>query len=490
MKLRDLICDINPLEIVGNLNKDIKKIVYDSRQVEKDSLFISIEGFKVDGHSYIQKAIQNGAVAILIEKNIDRYMDGVTFIKVADSRMAMAYLSATFFLYPLEKLDLIGVTGTNGKTTITFLIKSMMENISKKTGLIGTIKNIIADKTLPATRTTPESLDLYCLFNKMLNAQIYQVIMEVSSHALDLKRVTGMEYKIAIFTNITQDHLDYHQSIDDYLYAKCSLFKQIKPDGFAIVNIDDSNSDKIIRAAKGKVLTYGIRKKADIRAINIDLNAKGVSFDVQGKMNFRIKMQLTGLFNVYNTLAAIGCGYVSGLSEKEIILGLEGISGVAGRFEIVDEGQEFSVIVDYAHTPDGMKNVLKTALEIVKEKIIVVFGCGGDRDKGKRPKMGQVAVEYSDHIILTSDNPRSEEPMTIIEDIENGVKDNNVLYEIIIDRRDAIFTAIEKASPNDMVIIFGKGHETYQIFKDKTISFDDRQVAREALVRRIKGDGK
>lgn len=488
MILRDMIRDLENPDIIGNLDKDITKIVYDSRQIEAGSLFVCIEGFKVDGHSFINKAIQNGATAIVIEKNINEYVEGITYIKVADSRESMAYLSAVFFDYPLERLDLIGVTGTNGKTTTTYLIKNMMDNIGIGIGLIGTIKNIIGKKILPATRTTPESLDLYSLYKKMGDADLSQVVMEVSSHALDLKRVIGMEFKIAVFTNITQDHLDYHKSIDDYLKAKCKLFEQIKADGYAVINIDDPESDQVIKASRGEVITYAIERKADLRAVDIKLSSQGVSFLVNGVMNFSINMKLTGLFNVYNTLSAIGCGYALGLSEDEIKQGLEKVDGVAGRFELVDEGQEFSVIVDYAHTPDGMKNVLKTALEFVKGQIIVVFGCGGDRDKGKRPKMGIMAVKYSHYVVLTSDNPRSEEPMDIITDIENGIKDSPIPYKVISDRKEAILYAIDKAKRDDMVIIFGKGHETYQIFKDRTISFDDREVAREALHMKLKDD--
>ncbi|MFP4661161.1 MAG: UDP-N-acetylmuramoyl-L-alanyl-D-glutamate--2,6-diaminopimelate ligase [Halanaerobiales bacterium] len=487
MILRDLIRDLKSEKINGNLNKEVKDIVYDSRQVEEGSLFVCIEGFKVDGHSFIGKAIQSGAVAVIIEKEINEYHEGITYIKVADSREAMAYLSATFFDYPLKKLDLIGITGTNGKTTTTYLIRNMMENSGRETGLIGTIKNIIADKTLPATRTTPESLDLYSLYKKMLDAGLSKVVMEVSSHALDLKRVINMQFKVGIFTNITQDHLDYHKSLEDYLKAKSKLFEQIKPGGYAVVNVDDPRSDYIIEASRGEVISYAINKDADIKAVDIDLSPQGVSFRVEGKLNFIINMNLTGLFNVYNTLSAIGCGYALGLSIDEIKDGLEKVEGVAGRFELVDEGQGFSVIVDYAHTPDGMENALKTALEFVKGDIIVVFGCGGDRDKDKRPKMGKMAVRYGDYAILTSDNPRSEEPLNIIKDIEEGIKDSEIPYKIIPDRRDAIFYAIDKAEAEDMVIIFGKGHETYQIFKDKTISFDDREVAREALRSKNKG---
>ncbi|HOA40725.1 MAG: UDP-N-acetylmuramoyl-L-alanyl-D-glutamate--2,6-diaminopimelate ligase [Halanaerobiales bacterium] len=488
MLLKDLIKRIEVLKIVGNLDIEIKKMVYDSRQVEEGSLFICIEGFKDDGHDYINKAIQNGAVAIVVEKELETYPDGITVVEVADSRETMAYLAAAFFNDPLEKLDLIGVTGTNGKTTTTYIIKSILDNTGRATGLIGSIKNIIGEKTLPATRTTPESMDLYGLFAEMLENRLSHAVMEVSSHALDLKRVEGMDFKVAIFTNISQDHLDFHQSFDEYLLAKSKLFQQLGPGGFAVVNIDDPRSEQIIAAAKGEILTYAIKKEADFQARDIKINSRGVSFTVEGKYNFSLNMKLTGLFNVYNALAAIACGYALGLSPEEVKSGLEKVNGVAGRFEIVDEGQDFTVIVDFAHTPDGLENVLQTALELAKGKIHIVFGCGGDRDKGKRPEMGRIAAEYGDYLVLTSDNPRSEDPIAIIKDIEQGLEKSTTPYEVILDRREAIFYAIEKAGPGDMVLIFGKGHETYQIFKDKTISFDDRQVAREAIRERFAGD--
>lgn len=490
MKLSEIIQDIDPLEIIGEKEQEIKDIFYDSRQVEKDSLFICIEGFNTDGHLYIDKAIKNGAKAVLIEKDIEDYGQGITYIRVKDSRRSMASIAAAFYNYPLKKLKLIGVTGTNGKTTTTYLIKAILESAGYKTGLIGTIKNIIGNKTLPATRTTPESLDLYRLFDKMVKEGISYAVMEVSSHALDLDRVIGMEFKIGVFTNITQDHLDYHKSIDEYLKAKIRLFKQLEKGGYAVLNFDDPHTEQIIDATQGQVFTYAINNKANVKAENINLTPRGVSFLVSGNENLQVNLNLTGLFNVYNSLAAISCGRVLGIDDNQIKKGLEGVSGVPGRFELIDEGQDFAVVVDYAHTPDGMENVLKTAREFVKGRILVVFGCGGDRDKGKRPLMGEIGVRYGDIAFLTSDNPRSEDPVEIINEIEAGIQETNddVIYEKITDRKEAINEAIFKARPEDMVIIFGKGHETYQIFKDKTIPFDDREVARQALRMRLKGE--
>ncbi|AZO95088.1 UDP-N-acetylmuramoyl-L-alanyl-D-glutamate--2,6-diaminopimelate ligase [Halocella sp. SP3-1] len=492
MKIKELLVNVQVEKITGDENIEISGMVYDSRQAKQGDLFICIDGFRYDGHNFIPKAVQNGVCAVVIEREVDEYIQGITYIRVKSSREAMASLAASFYNYPLDKLQLIGVTGTNGKTTTTYLIKSILEQAGLKTGLIGTIKNIIADKTLPATRTTPESLDLYQLYDKMLKEGITHVVMEVSSHALDLKRVKGMEFAAAVFTNITQDHLDYHKSIEEYLKAKCSLFKQLTDQGTAIINIDDNYSNQVIESASARVISYGINKKADLSAEDIQLSPKGASFLIRGRKNIPLSINLTGEFNVYNTLAAVGVAVAFDIDDDSIKRGLEGIPGVAGRFELINESQGFSVVVDYAHTPDGMENVLKTALEFVKGKIIVVFGCGGDRDEGKRPLMGKMAASYGDYAVLTSDNPRSEDPLTILAAVEKGVLDydSETPYIVLPDRREAIFHAISRAGANDMVIIFGKGHETYQIFKDKTISFDDREVAREAIKEKMADDKK
>ncbi len=488
MNLSHIIQDLTPVNIKGKLDLNIKEIGYDSRKLKSDSLFICIEGFKDDGHKYINQAIKKGAKAVVIEKKLSYYSKDITYIRVKNSREAMAKIAAVFFDYPLTELSLIGVTGTNGKTTTTYLIKSILEKAGYKTGLIGTIKNIINNRSLPAVRTTPESLDLYRIFKELVENGVDYTIMEVSSHALDLKRVYNMDFKVAVFTNISQDHLDYHKSIEDYLAAKSLLFKQLESDGTAVVNIDNKFCDKIIEAVTGKVLRYSINNKSDLMASEIVLTPRKAEFTVTGKG--RIKLNLTGRFNIYNALAAIGAGYSLGIQFKIIKEGLEKNEGVAGRFELIDCGQDFAVIVDYAHTPDGMKNVLTTAREFVKGDIIVIFGCGGDRDRGKRPQMGKIAMQYADYCILTSDNPRSEDPFKILEQIEAGIenKKGNFLYMVIPDRKEAIFQGIEKANKNDTVIIFGKGHETYQIFKNKTIHFDDREEAQEALTLLKKGE--
>ena len=488
MKLNKLIENITPVNICGDLDININEIGYDSRKLNADSLFICIDGFKDDGHQYIEQAIKRGAKAVLIEKELNSYDNNITYIRVKNSRKAMSEIADIFYKHPLDSLSLIGVTGTNGKTTTTYLIKSILEQAGYKTGLIGTIKNIIDDKNLPSVRTTPESLDLYRIFQKMVENDLKYAVMEVSSHALDLYRVYDMKFEIAVFTNISQDHLDYHQSITDYLEAKSLLFTQLKKDGTAVVNIDDPHSDKIIQVANSQILTYSIEKKSGFRAENISLTPSNVDFDIKEKG--KINLNLTGRFNVYNALAAAGAGYSLGVDFKLIKRGLENVKGVAGRFELIDKGQEFAVVVDYAHTPDGMENVLRTARELVSENIIVVFGCGGDRDNSKRPIMGKIGVEYGDYCILTSDNPRSEDPLDILEQVEAGIDKGNdyAPYNVVPDRKEAIFQGIREADRGDMVIIFGKGHETYQIFRDKTIHFDDREEAQEALELLEKGE--
>lgn len=480
MQLKKIIKNLDIEYTKGELDLEIDDISYDSRSINKNSLFIAIEGFETDGHKYIEEAISKGAKAIVIEKNLDNYLDEITYIKVKDSRKTMAYISAEFYEHPQKELKLIGITGTNGKTTTTKLIRSILEKAGYKTGLIGTIGNYINKEEIKSSRTTPNSLELNKLFNKMRKQGVEYVVMEVSSHAIDLKRVFNLDFEIAVFTNITQDHLDYHKTFDNYIKVKSKLFNQVKNNGYSIVNIDDDSANRIINSTNSKIIKYSLNQKSDFQAKNIDLNTSGVSFKIN---NFeeKIYLNITGKFNIYNALAAIAVASVLNIDYNTIKEGLEKIDGIPGRFELIKERQNFTVIVDYAHTADGMENVLKTIEDLVKNKVIIVFGCGGDRDKDKRPKMGKVAAEYGDYIFITTDNPRSEKPESIIEDIEKGFINNEKKYEIIVERKNAINNAIKMADENDIVVIFGKGHETYQVFKDQTIHFDDREVAREAI---------
>jgi len=473
----------------GDPDREIGHVCYDSRQVEEGSLFVAVPGYKTDGHKFIGQALSRGAAAIVIENSRYKSPD-YSWLQVPNARKALADLSDAVYGFPGSRLNIIGVTGTNGKTTTTNLITSILEEAGHKPGLIGTIYNRISREIIPVRHTTPEAPDLHRLLLTFLEKGANYAVMEVSSHALELSRVRGMEFDVAVFTNLTQDHLDFHRTMEEYLAAKGKLFgglgvKPVKQRRkFAIINCDDPHARELMEMTSAPVITYGVKTTADVRAENIEITAKGARFVLKyTDRAIPVKIKLTGLFNVYNALAAIAVGLVEGIKAETIIGALERISGISGRFEIVEEGQEFTVIVDYSHTPDSLENCLKTAKEFAEGRIITVFGCGGDRDKTKRPLMGEVAGRLSDLCIVTSDNPRSEDPQDIINEIIPGLVKSaqiNRFFEII-DRREAIFRAVGEAGPKDVVIIAGKGHEDYQIIGSQVIPFDDREVAREAL---------
>ncbi|NPV52918.1 MAG: UDP-N-acetylmuramoyl-L-alanyl-D-glutamate--2,6-diaminopimelate ligase [Firmicutes bacterium] len=502
--------------ITGNGQVEIAGITYDSRTAGPGYLFVCIKGDKYDGHDFIADAMRRGARAIVVERNVDvEGLDsgsdsdagtgagaGVAIVEVPDARRALGALARAFYDNPSGKLTLVGVTGTNGKTTTTYLVKAVFEEAGYPAGVIGTIQNVIGREIVPAKHTTPESSDLEELLDRMVRAGVKAVAMEVSSHAIALDRIFGLEFDIGVFTNITQDHLDFHKTFDNYVAAKAKFFKGLGADGpyevvkkrpkAAVVNMDDPNFHRIIEGTPAEVITYGIENEADIRAFNITLGLSGISFDAATPAGtVALNMKLRGMFNIYNALAAIGAGLEAGLDIEHIKRGLERVGGVPGRFESVDVGQDFAVIVDYAHTPDGLENILKAARQFVSGRKIVVFGCGGDRDRTKRPIMGRIAASLADHVILTSDNPRSEDPASICAEIEagvRGVRGRGEGYEVIVDRRSAIERAVNLAGRGDIVIIAGKGHETYQIFRDRTIHFDDREVARDVLEERVGHD--
>lgn len=487
--LGDLFRGIDIIKSRGNLSSAISGISYDSRKVKPGYVFVCVEGYRADGHAYVKSAIDKGAAAVVAQKDVE-VPDDIPVILVRDSRKALALMGAAFAGFPARKLNVIGVTGTNGKTTTVFLIEEILKKAGYKTGLIGTIMNKIGDKILPVTNTTPESLDLQLLLKEMVDNSVSHVVMEVSSHALELDRIAGVEFDTAVFTNITQDHLDFHLTMDNYLKAKKKLFSELHRDSVkggqkhGIVNIDDPCAQDIREAVSGQVVTYGVKRECNIKACHINLQANGVTLDVltpTGDMT--LFLHLTGLFNVYNALAAVAVGFVNGIDLRDIKIALESVKGVPGRLEKIDEGQPFTVFVDYAHTPDGLENIIKAAREFTKGRIITVFGCGGDRDRSKRPIMGEIAARLSDYAVLTSDNPRTEDPLMILSDVENGIRRvaDRGKYSVIPDRREAINFAISMAEPGDVVLIAGKGHETYQQVKDKVLHFDDREVAREAL---------
>jgi UDP-N-acetylmuramoyl-L-alanyl-D-glutamate--2,6-diaminopimelate ligase len=488
-KLDELICSLYEYKKNGSTNPVIKSIEMDSRLVQDGSLFICIEGYTVDGHDYAMQAIGNGAVALISEKPLS--VD-VPVILVKDTKRAMAILANVFYDHPTTKFSLIGVTGTNGKTTTTHLIEKILNDANKKTGLIGTMYMKIADQTLETKNTTPESLSLQQIFAEMVEQKVDSAIMEVSSHALHLGRVRGCDFNIAVFTNLTQDHLDYHETMEAYRNAKGLLFAQLgntycsNTVKVAVLNGDDPASKEYEKMTSAQIVTYGIENECDVSATNIQITAQGTSFEVnaQGKKT-TVQLKMIGKFSVYNALAAMTACLVEGVSLESIISSLESVEGVSGRFEPVDAGQPFTVIVDYAHTPDSLENVLKTVKEFAQGEIHVVVGCGGDRDKTKRPLMAKIANELGDYVILTSDNPRSEDPMQIIFDMEKGLSKESG-HVSIVDRKEAIIYAIEKAKIKDVIVIAGKGHETYQIIGKETIFFDDRIIAANAIKEMLK----
>ncbi|WP_031513412.1 UDP-N-acetylmuramoyl-L-alanyl-D-glutamate--2,6-diaminopimelate ligase [Desulfofalx alkaliphila] len=479
MLLSELVVNIKVLDSKGDLAVPIKGIAYDSRKVQPGFLFVAVPGFVTDGHHYIDQAVAKGAGALIVEKPSEA---DIPTVQVEDSRLALALVAAEFYNHPSQSLTITGITGTNGKTTTTHLVAAIYKAAGNRVGLVGTIQNLIGGKEAPASNTTPESLDLQRLFNDMLKAGVSHAAMEVSSHALTLNRVAGVEFNAAVFTNLSQDHLDFHRDMDDYAAAKAKLFTRSP---LAIINADDARSGQMIKASTGKVVTYGLKNQSDVGAKDIKISTRGVSFVTTGIYGqHRLNLKLTGEFNVYNALAAFTAGMAQGFNGELVVSALETVPGVAGRFELVDQGQPFAVVVDYAHTPDGLENILKTAKQMAKKRLISVFGCGGDRDRSKRPIMGQIGTSYSHLAVITSDNPRTEDPQQIIEDILIGVKslaNAQHKYEVIPDRRKAIAYAIGEAGPGDVVIIAGKGHETYQIIGNKKYDFDDRAVAAEAL---------
>lgn len=488
-KLEELLALLPEAEVQGNANLLVSAIAHDSRKVVPDSLFVCLSGNKVDGHNYISQARECGAVAVLVEKDVE--CKGLTVIKVPDTREAMRKIAPSFYDYPGRKLRMIGVTGTNGKTTTTYLIREILRKAGYKVGVIGTIQILIEDLVLPINNTTPDVIDLQAVLAEMLHSGIEYVVMEVSSHALALDRVAGCEFDVGVFTNMTRDHLDFHGSFENYAEAKAELFRMLGAKGgaktgkSAVINTDDPIAEVMLAKSDCSKITYGVKSKADFSAENVEIKPMGAEFTVvTPSEKVSLQLGITGMFNVYNVLGAIGATAAEGIGMPIIKNALESFKSVPGRFELVDAGQPFSVIVDYAHTPDGLENILRTAREFAKHKIIVVFGCGGDRDRTKRPIMGKLAAQYADIVIATSDNPRTENPDIILAEIEAGINDNiseEKIYKKISDRRQAINTAINLAQKDDIVIIAGKGHETYQILKDKTIPFDDREVAREAI---------
>ncbi len=487
MQLKALLSRIPTRTVRGRDDVEITSICYDSRQAKPGSLFVAMRGEHVDGHDYVAQAAARGAAGVVVDHEAAQVPEDVAYIEVTSTQAAMPALAGAFYHQPSLKLRLCGVTGTNGKTTTTYLLKHICERAMLRCGLIGTVRYEIGDEILPSSHTTPQSLDLQALLAQMRDAGCKAAVMEVSSHALAQDRVGGVEFDAAVFTNLTQDHLDYHRSIQAYFDAKARLFTEILPQQFkkkavAIVNIDDRyGAELCTRLPKTvRLITYGVGNKADFRASNFKTEPAGTSYQLDAQdRSYLVRLPLIGRFNIYNSLAALAASSAMGVQLRAAVLSLAGAPSVPGRVQLVPAKRNFQVYVDYAHTDDALSNVIRTLRELNPRRLIVVFGCGGDRDKSKRPLMGRAAEQGGDLAIITSDNPRSEDPAAIIRDIEKGFQGDN--YEVVIDRREAIERAVALAQPRDIILIAGKGHENYQQFAKATLPFDDVQVARSAI---------
>ena len=485
MKLSDILNGINDLKAKGNIDIEIEKIESDSRKVTPNTLFVAVTGYNVDGHDYIEEAIQNGAVAVMIEninklKNV-RLPENITFIVAKDTRYALAISACNFYGNPSRKFKLIGVTGTKGKTTTTYMIKTLLEAEGKKVGLIGTIENYIGEESLgESERTTPESLELQKIFAEMVEENVEYVVMEVSSQALKLNRVAGSKFDVGVFTNFSKEHISQkeHLDMEEYFNSKMKLFSMCQ---IGFVNIDDFRGARVKKEAKCPIKTYGIDNGCDLLAKDITITNVGVDFKAKlTDRNERIKVDIPGRFSVYNALAAISVALYYGCSPEKIKTALENIK-IAGRSELVPNKKELNIMIDYAHSPESLENILQAVKTYTKGRVILVFGCGGDRDTSKRPIMGEIAGRIADYSIITSDNPRTESPEQIIKDIEKGISKTKGKYEIIVDRKKAIERAIKMANKKDIVILAGKGHEPYQEINNVKYPFDERIIVKEII---------
>lgn len=464
----------------------IQKVEFDSRLVSPGDLFVCVPGFKVDGHSFAEQVVARGAQALVVERRIEA-VSSVPQLVVPKARRALAQISALVHNYPCQDLRLVGITGTNGKTSAAHFCEAVLAASGSVPGVLGTIHTKIAGRPLPTTHTTPESLVLQRLFAEMRGSGCDSVVMEVSSHALELDRVYGVPFDVAVFTNLSHDHLDFHGDMETYFSAKKRLFDGLRylkgrRAPYAVINGDDPYGKRILQSLRVPFITYGLEEGSHIRALDLQLAADGVSFSLDTPIGGRrVDLAVSGLFTVYNALAAVGVGLALKVDLEEILLAIESVGCVPGRFESIREGQDFQVLVDYAHTPDGLEKLLHSARQITPGRLQVVFGCGGDRDPAKRPVMGEIAGRLADRVVLTSDNPRSESPQKILEQILAGMSQARSEVEVEVDRAQAIFHCIACAEPGDTVVIAGKGHESYQILGDRTFEFDDREVARQAL---------
>lgn len=473
MKLKDLLRGVDVIQYTADLETEISSVCYDSRKVMPGSLFVAVSGFVTDGNRYIQMAMEKGAVAVVTGKKPE---GDVPYILVRFDRLALALIGSNYYKNPAEAMTLIGITGTNGKTSSTLLLKHVLETTrGTKVGLIGTMENLIGTQVVPTERTTPESLDLQALFARMRDEGCSHVIMEVSSHAIALERIGGVHFHVAAFTNLSEDHLDFHRTMENYCDTKAELFCRSDK---CVANMDDAWFSRMCAKTDKHALTTSAKRVADLYATDLELMSDGVSFvAIHGQERVQVKLPIPGKFTVYNALTVLGAALELGISLPEAAKALATAKGVKGRVEVVPTpGKPYTVLIDYAHTPDGLENVLSSVRSFCKGRLIAVFGCGGDRDPIKRPIMGKIGVEIADYAIITSDNPRTEAPMAIIADILKGVDSNKKNYEVIENRPQAIRQAMDIAQKNDIIVLAGKGHETYQEIHGIKHHLDEREV--------------
>ncbi len=478
MKLRELIKNLSIIEMSADAEREISGVSYDSRKTEKGDMFVAIRGFEADGHKFIPKAVENGAAVILCE---EKPSCDIPYVLVSDSRYGLAIVSRDFFGDPASEMTMIGITGTSGKTSSSYLIKHMLESkLDAKVGLIGTNGNMIGDEFLHTEHTTPESYELHKLFRHMADSGCTHVVMEVSSHSLTLERVAGIHFDVALYTNLSQDHLDFHGTMEEYAAAKRKLFSMCSVGCF---NLDDAWADFMRDGASCRTMTFSTEKnEADLVAKDIRLTADGVRFaSVSGDEISMTKLGIPGMFSVYNALGTMSVGLALGLSLADCSDAMSSAKGVKGRLEIVPTGRDFSVVIDYSHKPDALEKVLKTLKPVTRGRLIALFGCGGDRDKLKRPIMGRIAADNADLVVVTSDNPRTEDPDEIIREIVAGMKDKRTPTKVICDRREAIAWAIDNAAPGDVLLLAGKGHEDYQVVGHEKHHMDEREIVSDCL---------
>lgn len=481
MNLRELLYKITINSVIGDTNVSINEIHFDSRNVGFNDCFVAINGTLSNGHNYIMNAVNQGALAVICEQMPEIIVNGITYVQVENSQAALAIMAANFYGHPSEKLKLVGITGTNGKTTIASLLFQLFRKAGHKAGLLSTVKIAVDDTIFDATHTTPDPLTINYYLNEMVKKEVKYCFMEVSSHGIHQHRTDALKFVGGVFTNLTQDHLDYHNSFAEYRDVKKSFFNYLPPSAFALVNIDDKNGNVMLQNTKAKFYTYALKTHADFKAQVLESQFSGLLLRINEN---EVWTKLIGKFNAYNILAIYGTSTLLGLDKLEVLRIISELESVTGRFQYTISEQNITAIVDYAHTPDALKNVLETINDIRtgNETLITVVGCGGNRDKGKRPQMGHIASALSNKVIFTSDNPRNEDPETIIREMEQGVEPQNLKKTIsITDRKQAIKTACQLAEKNDIILVAGKGHETYQEMKGKRIEFDDYKIVTDCL---------